>query len=36
MIAVYKPRKFVASWLHFHKHNIINVKELFYLHKQGK
>lgn len=36
MILVYKPRKFVAQWLKFHKLNVIDIKELFYLHKKGK
>lgn len=33
---VTKPRVFVASWLRFHKMNIIAVKQLFYAHKQAR
>lgn len=32
MMTVTKPRRFVTEWLHFHRMNIIAVKELFYLH----
>lgn len=30
---VTKPRRFVGQWMHFHKLNIIAVKQLFYVHK---
>lgn len=33
---VTRPRSFVAQWMRFHRLNVIAIKQLFYLHKQGK
>lgn len=36
MFYVAKPRRFVAAWLRYHRENIISVKQLVYLHTQGR
>lgn len=33
---VTKPRRFVAEWLVFHRHNVIAIKQLFYAHLVAK